>query len=60
MIFANPPYDSDSDMAAWRDQMAAAAQNPNVYAKISGLNTAVGKANWSAANLQPAIDFALT
>ncbi len=54
------PYDSDSDMAAWRDQMAAAAQNPNVCAKISGLNTAIGKANWSAANLQPAIDFALT
>jgi L-fuconolactonase len=46
-------------MAIWRDQLAAAAQSPNVYAKISGLNTAVGKADWTATDLQPAIDFAL-
>jgi len=59
---AKPPYLSHDAraMATWRDHLAAAAQNPNVYAKISGLNTAVGKADWSAADLQPAIDFALT
>jgi L-fuconolactonase len=56
---AKPPYPSESDMATWREQLAAAAENPNVYAKISGLNTAVGKADWTAADLQPAIDFAL-
>ncbi len=56
---AKPPYTSSSDMAVWRDQMRAAAHNPNVYAKISGLNTAVGKPDWTAADLQPAIDFAL-
>ena len=56
---AKPPYPSAADMAIWRDQLAAAAQNPNVYAKISGLNTAVAKADWTAADLQPAIDFAL-
>jgi L-fuconolactonase len=56
---AKPPYPSETDMAIWREQFRAAAQNPNVYAKISGLNTAVGKADWTAADLQPAIDFAL-
>lgn len=56
---AKPPYPDAAGMAIWREQMAAAAQNPNVYAKISGLNTAVGKPDWTAADLQPAIDFAL-
>jgi L-fuconolactonase len=56
---AKPPYPNPADMAVWREQIAAAAENPNVYAKISGLNTAVGKADWSAEDLQPAIDFAL-
>jgi L-fuconolactonase len=56
---AKPPYPDAVGMATWREQMAAAAQNPNVFAKVSGLNTAVGKADWKAADLQPAIDFAL-
>jgi L-fuconolactonase len=56
---AKPPYPSAADMATWGDQMTTAAENPNVYAKISGLNTAVGKPDWKAEDLQPAIDFAL-
>ncbi|WP_052889372.1 MULTISPECIES: amidohydrolase family protein [Thermogemmatispora] len=42
----------------WASQLAAAASYPNVYAKISGLNTAAGP-QWSAADLQPYIDFAI-
>lgn len=57
---AKPPYPDATGMAVWRAQMAAAAQNPNVFAKISGLNTAVGKPSWTAADLQPAIDDALS
>jgi L-fuconolactonase len=56
---AKPPYPNAEHMEIWREQFAAAAQNPNVYAKISGLNTAVGKADWTASDIQPAIDFAL-
>lgn len=56
---AKPPYPDIRQMIVWRDQMAAAAKSPNVYAKISGLNTAVGKADWTADDLKPGIDFAL-
>jgi len=54
---AKPPI-RDRQMGAWADQLAAAAEFPNVYAKISGLNTAAAPA-WSAADLKPYIDFAL-
>jgi L-fuconolactonase len=39
--------------------MKAAAQYSNVYAKVSGLNTAADWANWSAVDLKPYIDFAI-
>ena len=55
---AKPPI-KDKQMGAWADQLAAAAQYPNVYAKISGLNTAADWASWSAADLKPYIDFAI-
>ena len=55
---AKPPI-KDKQMGAWAEQMAAAAQAPNVYAKVSGLNTAADWANWSAADLKPYIDFAI-
>jgi L-fuconolactonase len=54
---AKPPI-KDKGMSPWSDQIKAAAQNPNVYAKLSGLNTAADPANWSAADLKPYIDFA--
>jgi L-fuconolactonase len=57
---AKPPYPDAAAMQTWREQLAAAAESPNVYAKISGLNTAVGKPDtWTADDLRPAIDFAL-
>lgn len=53
---AKPPI-KDKGMAPWSDQMKAAAQSPNVSAKVSGLNTAADWQNWSAADLKPYIDF---
>ncbi len=44
---------------AWADQLAQAAGYPNVYAKLSGLCTAADWAAWTAADLQPYVDFAL-
>lgn len=55
---AKPPI-KDKQMSPWSDQMKAAAQNPNVFAKVSGLNTAADWATWSAADLKPYIDFAI-
>jgi len=54
---AKPPI-KDKVMSPWSDQMKAAAENPNVYAKVSGLNTAAA-ADWSSKDLKPYIDFAV-
>jgi L-fucono-1,5-lactonase len=53
---AKPPIRA-RQMSPWSDQLKAAAQNPNVVAKISGLNTAAAP-DWMAADLKPYIDFA--
>ncbi len=42
----------------WASQLAAAAAYPNVYAKLSGLNTAAS-ADWSASELQRYVDYAI-
>ena len=55
---AKPPI-KDKKMGAWADQLSAASKFPNVYAKVSGLNTAADAATWSAADLKPYIDFAI-
>ncbi len=56
---AKPPLD-EADRADWRDQMAAAAQSPNVYAKISGLNTATSDfENWTYEDIKPSIDYCI-
>jgi L-fuconolactonase len=55
---AKPPIKA-KQMGAWADQISAAARYPNVYAKVSGLNTAADWASWSALDLQPYIDFAI-
>jgi len=55
---AKPPI-KDGAMEPWATQLAAAARYPNVYAKVSGLNTAADAVTWSAANLKPYIDSAL-
>jgi L-fuconolactonase len=41
----------------WAKQMAEAAQHPNVYAKLSGLNTAADWNTWSADDLKPYINY---
>ena len=45
-------------MGAWEELLRAVADRPNVYAKISGLNT-VAPSPWSAADLEPAVRVAL-
>lgn len=55
---AKPPLGS-GDLSVWRDHMRAAAAYPNVYAKISGLNTSVGKEDVVAVDLVPAIEHAI-
>jgi L-fuconolactonase len=54
---AKPPI-KDKQMSPWSDQLKAAAENPNVYGKISGLNTAAAP-DWSADDLKPYVDAAL-
>jgi L-fuconolactonase len=54
---AKPPI-KDKVMGDWAEQFAAAAEYPNVYAKISGLNTAADWESWTAADLGPYVDFA--
>jgi len=53
-----PPLGTD-DMARWEELLRAAAACPNVHAKISGLNTATEARDWTAADLQPAVDVAV-
>lgn len=55
---AKPPIKA-KEMGEWAEQFARAAQYPNVYAKISGLNTAADWETWSAADIKPYIDFAI-
>ena len=56
---AKPPLGED-DRAAWREQMTAAAESPNVYAKVSGLNTVTPDfENWTYEDIKPLIDFAI-
>jgi L-fucono-1,5-lactonase len=53
-----PPLGTDT-LGDWARELAAAAEHPNVAAKISGLNTAIARTDWTAADLQPAVDAAL-
>lgn len=52
------PMIKEKQMDPWATQIKEAAQYPNVYAKVSGLNTAADPENWSAADLKPYIDYA--
>jgi L-fuconolactonase len=55
---AKPPLDP-AQHKTWADQMRAAAGSPNVYAKISGLNTTTSDfANWTYRDIKPNIDLA--
>lgn len=55
---AKPPIVS-GDYDAWKADLRAAAEYPNVHAKISGLNTAADWATWTGADLVESIGFAL-
>jgi L-fuconolactonase len=55
---AKPPI-ADRGWEPWASLLARAAAYDNVYAKVSGLNTAADPENWSAADLRPYVDKAL-
>lgn len=53
-----PPLGRDG-MPAWERDLRAAAAHPNVLAKVSGLNTAAERRDWSVDDLLPACSVAL-
>ena len=55
---AKPPLGTEQ-MELWGDLLRAAADQPNVHAKISGLNTVAPTGAWSAADLEPAVRVAV-
>lgn len=55
---AKPPI-AERGWQPWSTLMGRAAAHPNVFAKISGLNTAADPQSWTARDLQPYIDHAL-
>lgn len=55
---AKPPI-KDKVMGQWAQQFARAAEYPNVYAKISGLNTAADWDHWTADDIAPYIEYAM-
>ena len=56
---AKPPLE-EADRKIWQEQMTAAAENENVYAKVSGLNTVTSDfENWTVDDIKPLIDFAI-
>jgi L-fuconolactonase len=55
---SKPPIAS-GDLSEWRRLFAAAAEYPNVSAKVSGLDTAATPETWTADDLRPAFDHAL-
>lgn len=55
-----PPIATNERFGVWGERMKIAAQNPNCYAKISGLGTATGNfTGWTKDDLKPYIAFAL-
>lgn len=55
---AKPPI-LQREREPWSQMLREAAQNPNVYAKVSGLNTAADPEGWTAADLRPYVEHAL-
>jgi len=55
---AKPPFRREP-LERWAELLRAAAAQPNVVAKLSGLDTAVGAPDWTAEELRPAFDVAL-
>jgi L-fuconolactonase len=55
---AKPPI-MQQGWQPWSELLERAAAHPNVFAKLSGLNTAADPQTWTAADLQPYVDRAL-
>jgi L-fuconolactonase len=55
---AKPPI-KEKQWEPWASQLKVAAEYPQVFAKVSGLNTAADWETWSADDLKPYIDLAL-
>ena len=53
--FAKPPI-AAKEMEPWASSMKEIAAFPNVYTKLSGLNTASDLENWTGADWQPYVD----
>jgi L-fuconolactonase len=53
-----PPIGS-AEMADWETALRVCAEHPNVVAKISGLNTAIARSDWSASDLRRPIEVAV-
>jgi L-fuconolactonase len=53
-----PPLASE-DIGAWARELRIAAVHPNVAAKLSGLNTALNRPDWTVDDLLPASEAAL-
>jgi L-fuconolactonase len=53
--FAKPPIAS-KEIEPWATSMKEIAAFPNVYTKLSGLNTASNLQNWTVADWQPYVD----
>jgi L-fuconolactonase len=54
--FAKPDI-KNKVMEPWATLMAECAAHPNVYTKLSGLNTASDLESWTSADWQPYVDF---
>jgi L-fuconolactonase len=53
-----PPIGT-GEMTPWEAALRESAAFPNVFAKVSGLNTALSWPTWTAEDLRPAVDVAL-
>jgi predicted TIM-barrel fold metal-dependent hydrolase len=53
-----PPIGSAA-MPAWAEELEAAAAYANVAAKVSGVNTALDRPDWSADDLRPCVETAV-
>jgi L-fuconolactonase len=53
-----PPLGTEA-MAGWEGELRTTAEYSNVLAKVSGLNTAIERPDWTADDLLPAVEVAL-
>lgn len=54
-----PPIARKEKFGRWGELMKEASKSSNFYAKISGLGTASKKSEWTKADIQPYVEFAL-